>query len=120
MATHTKMHPDLTKLSVDQKKIEIRDAKNYFTEKLKGGNVLTFAYPFGRYDQEVIDSVRNSNHIASRGVQSSAGNYTYNFAPAEDDYYKILTYAMDNKISIAQFNSQIENIIKGGGLLTIP
>ncbi|WP_028978677.1 polysaccharide deacetylase family protein [Sporocytophaga myxococcoides] len=118
IANHTKSHPDLTKLSEDQKKDEIRDSKNYFGEKLKGGKVLTFAYPFGRYDQEVLDSVRNSGHIASRGVQLSSGNYTYNFALVEDDYYKILTYGMDNTISIAQFNSQLENIIKGGGLLT--
>ncbi|MCR6637560.1 MAG: polysaccharide deacetylase family protein [Sporocytophaga sp.] len=118
IANHTKSHPDLTTLSGDQKKAEIRDARSYFAEKLTGGKVLTFAYPFGTYDQAVIDSVKNSNHIASRGVQSSSGNYTYNFAPSEDDYYKILTYGMDNKVSIAQFNSQIESIIKGGGLLT--
>ncbi|MBO9699064.1 MAG: polysaccharide deacetylase family protein [Sporocytophaga sp.] len=118
IANHTKSHLDLTKLSGDQKKNEIKDSKNNFGEKLKGGKILTFAYPFGRYDQVVIDSVRNSGHIAARGVQLSSGNYTYNFAPTEDDYYRILTYGMNSTITIAQFNSQIENIIKGGGLLT--
>lgn len=118
IANHTKTHPDLTKIPGDQKKNEIRDSKNYFAEKLNGGNVLTFAYPFGRYDQVVIDSVRNSDHIASRGVQPSSGNYTYNFASNDNDYYRILTYPMDSNISISQFSKQLSNIIEGGGLLT--
>jgi len=118
IANHTKTHPDLTKLSGDQQKNEIRNSKSYFEDKLKGGNVLTFAYPFGRYDQVIIDSVRNSEHIASRGVQLSSGNYTYNFAPNDNDYYRILTYPMDSSISINLFNKQISNIINGGGLLT--
>lgn len=118
IANHTKSHKDLTGLSGANKKVEIRDNKVDMESKLKGKKVLTFAYPFGAYNQEVIDSVRNSEHIASRGVQPSSGNYTYNFAPTENDYHKILTFGMDSNITIDQFSNQIINVSKGGGLLT--
>jgi len=118
IANHTFKHLDLTTLSAAEKKTEIRDAKYFFSSKIGGKHLISFAYPFGTYNQEVIDSIRNSNHIGSRSVQPSSGNYTYNFAPTDNDYYKILTYGMDNTISLSQFYGQIQNTINGGGLLT--
>lgn len=118
IANHTFKHEDLTTLSSADKKTEIRGAKDFFASKLNGKKVLTFAYPFGSYDAATIDSVKNSHHIAARGVQPSSGNYTYNFGATENDYYKILTYGMDNTISLSQFYGQVQNVINGGGLLT--
>jgi lysophospholipase L1-like esterase len=115
---HTKTHSDLTNMNGVQKNDEIRGAKNTIESNLTTQPVLTLAYPFGAYNAAVIDSVKASKHIGARGVFPASGNYTYNFAPTEDDYYKILTYTMDNTVTTTQFSTQINNVVNGGGLLT--
>lgn len=118
IGNHTFTHGHMKELTAAQKSTEIRGAKASFSQKLGGAKVLSFAYPFGEYDQSIIDSTRNSNHIGARTVQPSSGNYTYNFAPTDNDYYKILTFGMDNTISQEAFFNQIKNVVNGGGLLT--
>ena len=117
LANHTKTHKDVTTLTAAIKSDEIRGAKNTIEQQIAGAKVLTLAYPFGTTNDVVIDSVISSKHIGARGVQPSAGNYTYNFAPTERDYYKILTYSMDGTKTISNFTSQIDNIVNGGGFL---
>lgn len=118
IANHTVLHPDLTKQTSAQIGSELRGMKKNIEEIIPNEKVVSFAYPYGSFNQEVIDSLKRSGHISSRSVMNSSGNYTYNFAPTEDDYYKILTYIMDGRVTTAAFAQQVENIIAGGGLLT--
>ncbi len=118
VANHSKSHPDLTTLSAAQKKVEIRDAKTLIDQNVTGRTTTTYAYPYGNFNDEVIDSVMNSGHIASRGVWPASQKYTYDFATTNADYYNIRTYGMGENTTTDDFYTQIENIISGGGLLT--
>lgn len=118
IGNHTVLHPDLTKQSSAQISSELRGMKKRIETIIPSEKVVSFAYPFGAFNQEVIDSLKQTGHISSRSVMNSSGNYSYNFAPTEDDYFKILTYGMDGKVTTAAFAQQVQNIIAGGGLLT--
>lgn len=48
---HTLTHPDLTKLSFEQAEIEIYESKAIIEDALNTP-VMSFAYPFGRYDDQ--------------------------------------------------------------------
>ena len=117
IANHTKTHPDLTTQTAAQKNDEIRNMKTLIDQNVTSQKARTFAYPFGAFNQAVIDSVKAAGHIAARGVQPPT-NYSYNFAPTNDDYYKIFTYPMDGTVTITTYNTQIQNVINGGGMLT--
>jgi peptidoglycan/xylan/chitin deacetylase (PgdA/CDA1 family) len=54
---HTLTHPDLTRLSFGQVKAEVREAKSVIEGTL-GVAVTSFAYPYGRYNGQVRDIVR--------------------------------------------------------------
>ena len=80
---------------------------------------MTFAYPQGTYNQQVLDSVKKNGHICARGVSPASGvYYTYNFVTTNDDYYNLRTYAMSSSVSLNTFTGEINNVINGGGLLT--
>ena len=118
VANHSKSHPNLTTLSATQKQDEIRGAKTLIDQNVTGRTTTTYAYPYGNFNNEVIDSVINSGHIASRGVWPTSINYTYNFAAKNADYYNILTYGMNENTTTDDFYTQIKNVKNGGGLLT--
>ena len=54
IGSHTLDHKDLTSLSIKEKKIQICDSANRLNEKF-GINVVSFSYPYGKYDEECID-----------------------------------------------------------------
>jgi hypothetical protein len=118
MANHTQTHPDLTKQTAAQLNTEIRGMKRLIDQNVTSAKAVSFAYPMGPFNNVVIDSLKKSGHIAARTVMPSSGNYTYNFAATENDYFKLLTYGMDGTKSTPTFFNEVKKIIKGGGLLT--
>jgi peptidoglycan/xylan/chitin deacetylase (PgdA/CDA1 family) len=54
---HTLTHPDLTSLPFDGVKAEVREAKSIIEATL-GAPVPSFAYPYGRYNDQVRNMVR--------------------------------------------------------------
>ena len=54
---HTRTHPDLTRLSLDQVETEICDSKTTIEDALDA-EVACFAYPYGRYDRRSREIVR--------------------------------------------------------------
>jgi uncharacterized protein YjdB/peptidoglycan/xylan/chitin deacetylase (PgdA/CDA1 family)/lysophospholipase L1-like esterase len=116
MANHTRTHiycntPALYASDGTAAKTTIES--NVTTQK-----VSTFIYPFGSYDASLIGYLEKDGYVGARGVYPSSGNYSYNFAPTIDDYYKVLTFSMDATITTSAFTTQIQNIIAGGGMLT--
>ena len=118
IANHTITHPSLSNISAAQLSTEIRGMRDSILKHLPSQSSASFAYPYGAFNQQVIDSVKKTGHISSRSVFPSSKNYTYDFAPKEDDYYQILTYGMDGTKTTAQFFQEVKNVIDGGGLLT--
>jgi chitin deacetylase len=66
VANHSKSHPDLTTLTPAQQKVEIRDAKTLIDQNVTGRTTTTYAYPYGAFNNAVIDSVINSGHFNLR------------------------------------------------------
>ncbi len=118
IASHSKSHPDLTKVTAAEKMDEIRGAKTLIDQNVTGRTTNTYAYPFGTFDSEIVDSLINSGHIASRGVWPASMNYTYDFATKNADYYNILTCGMDGAKTVNDFHTEIKNVMNGEGLLT--
>lgn len=69
IANHSLTHPSLEKLSVDQARMEIRDNRkklqDIFTAPIDG-----FAYPFGTYNQAVMDIIKEEGHVYARTTKN--------------------------------------------------
>jgi len=61
--SHTRTHPDLTRLPVEQGKSEMSESKMAIEDAL-GRKVETFAYPFGRHNAE-IKQIAKENFTAA-------------------------------------------------------
>ena len=60
---HTATHPDLTRIPIAEAEREIKQSKAEIQDRL-GGEVTTFAYPFGTFDASVRELARREFHAA--------------------------------------------------------
>jgi hypothetical protein len=122
IGNHTTNHPHLLTQNASQLHTEISVARSIIDGHVLNQKATSFAYPFGEgagstaKDVEIRDSLKASGHIAARGV--SIGNYGYNFAATDDDYFKIMTYTMCSGTTLDNFRGQVTQVKSGGGLLT--
>lgn len=119
IGNHTKTHPDISKLTDAQLDAEVKFADSVINKNVPTQKISTFDYPFGANSTSSINYLKKMNYLGARGVLSSSGNYSYNFAPKIDDYFKILTVGMTSNYTITSYGNELKNIIKGGGMLTI-
>lgn len=69
IGAHTVHHPNLKSLSIEIAKKEIEDSKATLESEL-GINVVSFAYPYGAYDDAIVSLVKNAgytNAVTTRG-----------------------------------------------------
>ncbi|MBD1862360.1 polysaccharide deacetylase family protein, partial [Trichocoleus sp. FACHB-46] len=64
IASHSKTHPVLTKLSHQQLVQEVADSKKILESRL-ARSVQYFTYPYGLYDARVKRAVANANYLAA-------------------------------------------------------
>jgi peptidoglycan/xylan/chitin deacetylase (PgdA/CDA1 family) len=64
LGAHTMTHPDLSTLAYEACRREIEESK-IALEEIGQVSVETFAYPFGRYDEQTIAAVRDSGLSAA-------------------------------------------------------
>jgi peptidoglycan/xylan/chitin deacetylase (PgdA/CDA1 family) len=64
LGAHTMTHPDLSTLAYEACRREIEESK-IALEEIGQVSVETFAYPFGRYDEQTISAVRDSGLSAA-------------------------------------------------------
>ncbi len=118
IANHTLTHPDLTAIDFKLAKKEINDARKLIMDSVPGAECLTFAYPMGTKNPELIAEIAKT-HIAARAVsQFSESAINYNFAPAPTDYYKINTVRVWRIVTPQKIASWLDYSISGGGMLT--
>jgi peptidoglycan/xylan/chitin deacetylase (PgdA/CDA1 family) len=85
--SHTRTHPDLTKLGHKEARFEIRDSKRAIGEKL-GREPVTFAYPFGRSNGDVREIVEDNFRVACSTNLGFVRPSNYAFLlPRLDSYY---------------------------------
>ncbi len=75
LASHTISHPDLTQIDDEQLTAEVAGSKALFEEM--GLNITTFVYPFGYYDDRVIEAVQEAGYVTARAaVDITGGGYS--------------------------------------------
>jgi peptidoglycan/xylan/chitin deacetylase (PgdA/CDA1 family) len=67
VGSHSMNHLDLTKLEPDALRYEIVESRTFLEEKL-GVPVLTFAYPFGLYNDAAVDYIKFAGYIGAMGA----------------------------------------------------
>ena len=75
---HGLNHPHLIDLSLDEIKYEINEDKKCL-EELIGNKINIFAYPYGEYNGEIINVLKDAGYIGARTVNS-----TYSFDVPKD------------------------------------
>ena len=114
IGNHTMTHPS----SDSAIAVEARPAKEKLDAALTTP-VLTYDYPYGTFTNAIIDSVRKSGHIASRGVWSPS-SFGYNFASNDNDYYNLRTVGVggDGVKTTKDFAKYLTKVANGGGFVT--
>ena len=113
---HTDTHPNLTQLNNEQLQTELVDSKISFDSNLTNPT-LTMAYPFGSFNNTVIEKTKEE-HIAARTVfQPSGGDWEYEFASTENDYFKIPTKAVNSSLSLQAYKNEVISGMNTGGMV---
>ncbi len=71
---HTKTHPKLATLPIEEAREEILTSKKVLEEKL-GHSLISFAYPYGNLNEEVKEIVKNSGY--SFAVATDSGDISF-------------------------------------------
>jgi len=118
IANHTITHPSLPDISFEKAKIEIDSARRVIMDSVPGAQCLTFAYPMGTKNPQVIRWIEHE-HIAARAVNAAdEKNIKYDFDRDSSDYYKIPTARVWHIITLEKISSWLTYAEKGGGMLT--
>lgn len=76
--SHTVGHPDLTKIDVERLEKELRESKEKL-EKITKRDVNILAYPYGQYDEQVLEVTKKHYKyavICSGGIHADKTDYT--------------------------------------------
>jgi peptidoglycan/xylan/chitin deacetylase (PgdA/CDA1 family) len=68
IGSHTRTHPDLSRITLDEAHDEIVGSKSEL-EDLLGNPVRSFCYPFGSYREETTSIVRSAGYAWGRSVR---------------------------------------------------
>lgn len=107
IGAHTMSHPDLTMISQQSAKKEIRDCKLKL-EKTFNTQINDFCYPFGRFNKEITNLVEESGYLSAtsmkRGkINSGTNSFTMPRVPVNYRTFphlflaKVLTKYEDNR-----------------------
>ena len=77
IGAHTKSHPNLTSIGIDQAMAEISESKKLIEQSLDI-KVTDFSYPAGQFDAGVIELVKNAGYDFAVTTQGGSQNYKSN------------------------------------------
>jgi len=113
IGAHTLTHPHLSKIPLKRAADEIKGSRVYL-EKILGKKVISFCYPYGDYNQEVVDLVKKNGFVlgrtASRYAFELSGNqftlptsfHTYNHL---SDIDKIINFTGFNLAKLYRYTN---------------
>lgn len=78
VGVHSYTHPNLTKISSSSLEKEIKTSKEILEKEL-GAEVVSFAYPFGAFNQTIIKIIKNSGYNFARGIAHGKIHYVKDF-----------------------------------------
>ena len=111
IGSHTMSHPNLVKLSSEDRIHELAESKSIL-EEITGREIIAVAYPEGNYDKNVIDSVKEAGYeiafaVQDRGLCGEKARYTIpriyvGMVLAENDNKLFKEYVMNYKAMPAE------------------
>lgn len=78
VGAHTISHPHLATLSASDARKEIVDSKKYL-EKLLDKEIKTFCYPYGEFNGDIKNSVREAGFLGARTVADNIIHFSKDF-----------------------------------------
>ena len=82
IGSHTWSHPNLTEISLEEVEKELKKSKEWLLDK--GFKVYSFAYPYGAFNEEIIEKVKKYYKVAR------IGEGTFNDIPlSQEEIYTI-------------------------------
>lgn len=96
---HTKNHVKLDLLSREDQRVEIKENKEYL-EKLLGEPIISFAYPFGRFNEDSKEIVKELGY--DYGVATNKGDFFI-----ETDLYEIRRIGIFSDGTFSKFKRRV-------------
>ena len=96
---HTRHHPDLTRLSASAQVDEIKGSKADLESHLKK-QVNFFAYPYGSYNNLIVQEVKDSGYLGAASV-------IYGSVQSPDKLYLMPRIMVDGRFSIEDFANRL-------------
>lgn len=103
IGAHTKTHPDLTKLTREEMDREISGSRQDMIQAGLG-DVTTFAYPFGAYDDAVIRATVDAGFTGARGTEEG-----YNTKSAKK--YGLIVQNVRNATTLEEMKSWVDEAV---------
>lgn len=96
---HGFTHEKLDKLSLDEIRTEIRESKRTIEEQLEK-KCCFFSYPHGRYNQKIIQILKENNFKAGFTVN-------HGFIKKKDNLFTLSRNSINSTVSFIQFKSKL-------------
>lgn len=119
--SHTRTHPDLTRLSVEEMTSEMLDSKAEISDRL-GREVSTFAYPYGRINSEArrvaLDNFEascstNLGKVKARHDRASLNRIDTYYLSNQRLFEMMPTPAFDNYLRLRQAMRRVKSVLVG-------
>ena len=106
IGSHTMTHDNLPTLSIENKRVEIRDSKTKIEEKFKI-KCSSFCYPFGLYDKEDVKIVKEFGYtnatITKKGVDDLS----------KSDLFELKRITVSGKDNLIAFKIKLKRGLRG-------
>lgn len=107
VASHTKTHPHMLNLTHERLIDEIVNSRKVLVRM--EFNVKTFVYPYGEWNQTIVDYVKEAGYVCARTIKPEA--YTIE-NPDADLRYHIGSWIITNQ-SLQEFQEILKNVERG-------
>jgi peptidoglycan/xylan/chitin deacetylase (PgdA/CDA1 family) len=106
IGSHTMNHDNLPNLNVDDKRNEIYNSKLIIEEKFKI-KCNSFCYPFGLYDKEDIQTVKDSSYTNATTTKKGIDNL------AKSNIFELRRITISGKDNILAFKIKLKRGLRG-------
>jgi len=103
IGAHSQTHPNLTSLSFEKAEQEIEGSKKEL--EALGIPVSTFAYPVGKYNQQIIQLVKGAGFIAARTTHAG-------YDTSETNPYELVRYQVQWNTTFPQVKHWIDGAVQ--------
>jgi peptidoglycan/xylan/chitin deacetylase (PgdA/CDA1 family) len=98
IGSHSVTHPDLTELSEQEVREELEQSRDTIDSNIPSQRCVSFAYPYGRLNDEVEQIVSEYYVVGARGLSTPVGGYLNHYYTEEwwsaMDFYNIAAMEM--------------------------